>query len=130
MLHPPIAPEESRTRAVVIYRNTLLRDLLVRVLHDGGVSVASTIPQAELVAASLQAVDADVMVFEDAETETFRAMMQAILFGPTPVSVKKVIGLGRGYLVSFVYDKEVVPDADIGDLVARVRLAPIRSTGE
>jgi hypothetical protein len=113
----------------VIYRNNLHRDLLIRILRDGGISIAAAISQSDFGAASLQTIDADVIVFEDAETEEFQSAVQTILFSPTPVLAKRVIGLGRGYLVNVAFQKEVVPDAGIEDLVERVRPAPIEADG-
>jgi hypothetical protein len=122
--------EESRLRVAIVYRTALLRDVLTRVLAESGISVVAAFPEAQLVATSLQESDPDVIVFDDVEADTFRAITQAILFSSAPLRAKKVIALGPGYLITLVYHREVVHDASMGDLVARARFNPIRDEQE
>jgi hypothetical protein len=71
-----------------------------------------------------------VIVFDDVEASTFRAITQAILFSPSPLRAKKVIALGPGYLITLIYTREVVHDASMEDLVTRARLISIRDERE
>jgi DNA-binding NarL/FixJ family response regulator len=122
--------EESRLRVVIVYRTALLRDVLTQVLGESGITVVAAFPEAQLVAASLHESNPDVIVFDDVEANTFRTITQAILFSPSPLRAKKVIALGPGYLITLMYNKEVVHDASMEDLVARARFIPIRDDQE
>ena len=106
---------------MIVYRNALLRDFLALALTDGGATVVATIPEAELEDLSLPTLDPDVIVFEDATAEFVRAACQAIVFGPASQGVRKLIVVGGECLITVLYQKEIVQDASIEDLVLRVR---------
>ncbi len=127
---PSILTEGSGLRVVIVYRTALLRDVLTRVLAESGISVVAAFPEAELVATSLHESNPDVIVFDDVEASTFRTITQAILFSPSQLRAKKVIALGPGYLITLMYNKEVVHDASMEDLVTRARFIAIRDDQE
>ena len=106
---------------MIVYRNTLLRDFLALALTDGGVTVVAAIPEVELEDSPLAILNPDVIVFEDATAEIVRAACQAIVFSPASVGVRKLIVVGGESLITIVYQKEIVQDASIEDLVRVVR---------
>jgi hypothetical protein len=111
----------SSPRVFIVYRTALLRDSLVRVLTDGGLSVVGAIQETQLDGSLLQALNPDVIVFEEAEADSVRAAAQAIIFSPTSPGVKKVIVVGLGYLIIVAYQAEILHDASIEDLVLGAR---------
>jgi hypothetical protein len=117
-------------RVLIVYRTALLRDTLVRVLTDGGLSVVGTVLEAQLDGAILRSLDPDVVVFDEAEAESVRSAAQALVFSPTTPGVKKVIVVGRGYLMNIAYQTEVLQDASIDDLVVRARRAAGQQTSD
>ncbi len=114
----------SQQRVAIVYRHTLLRDLLTRILSEAGISVVAAIPVDELRPSSVQDLDTDVIVLDEVIGSTFGMINQAIVSGSRPGSITKVVAVGLGYLISIVYDKEVIQGAGIEDLIARVRQPP------
>jgi hypothetical protein len=106
---------------MIVYRNALLRDYIALALTDGGVVVVGAIPVVELEDSPLQTLDPDVVVFEDATAEFVQAACRAIDFRPASSGVKKLIVIGRECLITIVYQKEIVEDASLEDLVCRIR---------
>ena len=114
---------DTLRRVVIIYRNALLRDSLASALTDAGVTVVAAIPVTELEDSPLPALNPDVIVFEDATPEFVRAACQAIVFSPATEGVRKLIVVEQGCLITVLYQKEIVENASIEDLVSRVRNA-------
>ncbi len=83
------------------------------------------IRQSQVASTSIQEIDPDIIVFDDAEAETFRTATHSILFCPSPLRVNKMIALGPGYLITVDCRKDVVSDANMGDLIARAKQMPI-----
>ena len=115
---------DSPASVIVIYRHTLLRDILTRILSEAGISVVAVIPVDQLGESSLQDLDSDVIVLDEAMAATFGMVNQAIMSSPRPVSVTKLIAMGVGDLITICYHKEVIHGAGIEDLIARVRQPP------
>lgn len=113
----PASVVDPKQRIVIVYRNALVRDLLTRVLIDGGLSVVGAIQESQLDGSTFQDLDPDVVVFDEAEADAVRTAAQAVVFSPTTPGLKKVIVVGLGYLMIVAYRKEILRDASIEDLV-------------
>ncbi len=114
---PPLV-EDSRRRVVIVYRNTLLRDLLARALGEGGLAVTA-VADDELDGLVLERLEPDVIVFEDAKADFVQAACELIVMSPASTGVKKVIVIGREYLITVSFRKEIVQDASMEDLLVR-----------
>ena len=120
----PLRVKTSSERIFIVYRAALVRDSLVRVLTDAGLSVVGAIHETQLDGSSLRALDPDVIVFDEAEVNGVRAAAQAIIFSPTSPGMKKVIVVGLGYMTIVTYQTEILLDANIEDLVIGARQTP------
>jgi hypothetical protein len=109
---------------MIVYRHALLRDLLMRIFAEAEIRVVAAVPEVELQMLSLQGLDPDVIVFDEATADTVNFITRTILCSPTPLSVSKVIVVELGSMITVVCHKEVVNDAGIEDLVAWARGVP------
>jgi hypothetical protein len=108
---------------VIVYRYPLVRDVLASIFAKEGISVAATIPEDDLSASSLENIDSDVIVCDEASEDIMQTVHEAIVYGPSPSGVTTVLAVGFGYLLTVVYAKQVLQDAGITELVVQARRA-------
>ncbi len=105
-------------RAVIVYRHGLLRDVVARALDDAGVKVTAAIPVEDLSIETLEVLQPEVIVLDQAAVGLVDGLSEATLLNRSPNSASRVITVSVGDSILLACQKRVVEGASLEDLVA------------